>query len=56
MRGDGTEILAHACELGCKSIVSLRLGSRYTSGRTDMWLKIKNASVVSRQAEEEWGS
>jgi hypothetical protein len=38
-------------------IVSKRLGSRYTSGRTRDWLKFKNpaAPAVKREAEEEWG-
>jgi bifunctional non-homologous end joining protein LigD len=33
MQGDGAEIFAHACKLGCEGIVSKRLGSRYVSGR-----------------------
>jgi ATP-dependent DNA ligase len=39
-----------------EGIVSKRLGSRYTSGRTRDWLK-KNpdASAVKREAEEDWG-
>ena len=40
-----------------EGIVSKRLGSRYTSGRTRDWLKMKNpdASAVKREAEEDWG-
>jgi ATP-dependent DNA ligase len=43
--------------LGCEGIVSKRLGSRYVSGRTDYWVKVKNpaASAVKREAEEDWG-
>jgi hypothetical protein len=37
--------------------VSKRLGSRYRSGRSPHWLKIKNpaAPAVKREAEEDWG-
>ena len=40
-----------------EGIVSKRLGSRYTSGRTRDWLKMKNpdAPAVKREAEEDWG-
>jgi hypothetical protein len=43
--------------LGLEGIVSTRLGSRYTSGRSRDWLKFKNltAPAVRRQAEEDWG-
>ncbi len=54
---DGAIIFKHACELGCEGIVSKRLGSPYTSGRANHWLKIKNPSApaVKREAEEDWG-
>jgi bifunctional non-homologous end joining protein LigD len=57
LHGDGTEVFQHACQLGCEGIVSKRLGSRYSSGRTDSWIKVKNpaAPAVKREAEEEWG-
>jgi bifunctional non-homologous end joining protein LigD len=32
--GDGDVLFAHACKLGCESIVSKRLGSLYRSGRS----------------------
>jgi ATP-dependent DNA ligase len=53
----GDVVFKHACALGCEGIVSKRLGSRYTSGRTRDWLKFKNpeAPAVKREAEEEWG-
>ena len=56
LHGDGAEIFAHACKLGCEGIVSKR-GSRYVSGRTDNWIKVKNptAPAVRREAEEDWG-
>jgi ATP-dependent DNA ligase len=42
--------------MGLEGIVSKRLGSRYVSGRTTDWLKMKNpnAPAVKRKAEEEW--
>jgi ATP-dependent DNA ligase len=54
--GDGDIIFEHACKLGCEGIVSKRLGSRYRSGRSPHWLKIKNpaAPAVQREAEEDW--
>jgi bifunctional non-homologous end joining protein LigD len=57
LHGNGAEIFLHACQLGCEGIVSKRLGSRYTSGRTDSWIKVKNptAPAVKREAEEDWG-
>jgi ATP-dependent DNA ligase len=48
---------ARACQLGLEGVVSKRLGSRYTSGRSRDWLKFKNpaAPAVRREAEEDWG-
>jgi bifunctional non-homologous end joining protein LigD len=41
--GSGGEIVfAHACALGCEGIVSKRLGSRYRSGKSDAWVKVRN--------------
>jgi len=56
--GDGDILFKHACKLGCEGIVSKRLGSRYRSGRSPHWLKIKNpaAPAVKREAEEDWGN
>jgi bifunctional non-homologous end joining protein LigD len=50
-------VFKHACALGCEGIVSKRLGSRYRSGRSRDWLKLKNpnAPAVKREAEEDWG-
>jgi ATP-dependent DNA ligase len=49
-------VFKHACQLGLEGIVSKRLGSRYTSGRSRDWLKFENpnAPAVKREAEEEW--
>jgi ATP-dependent DNA ligase len=56
LHGDGMEMYQHACKLGCEGIVSKRLGSRYVSGRTGNWIKVKNpaAPAVKREAEEDW--
>jgi len=53
----GDVVFRHPCKLGFEGIVSKRLGSRYTSGRTHNWLKMKNpaAPAVKREAEEDWG-
>jgi bifunctional non-homologous end joining protein LigD len=53
----GDVVFLHACRLGLEGIVSKRLGSRYTSGRTRDWLKFKNpnAPAVKREAEEDRG-
>jgi bifunctional non-homologous end joining protein LigD len=55
--GDGEIVFTRACKLDCEGIVSKRLGSRYRSGRSPHWLKIKNpkAPAVTREAEEDWG-
>jgi bifunctional non-homologous end joining protein LigD len=52
----GDVVFRHACKLGFEGIVSKRLSSRYTSGRTRNWLKMKNpaAPAVKREAEEDW--
>ena len=44
-------------KMGLEGIVSKRLGSRYRSGRTTDWLKMKNpaAPAVTREAEGDWG-
>jgi len=54
--GEGEILFEHACKLGCEVIVSKRLGSRYRSGRSPHWLKVKNpaAPAVKREAEEDW--
>jgi len=54
---DGEMIFRHACRLGCEGIVSKRVGSRYVSGRSRDWMKVKNpdAPAVRREAEEDWG-
>ena len=53
---DGAIVFREACRLGCEGIVSKRLASRYRSGRSPHWLKIKSpkAPAVKREAEEDW--
>jgi ATP-dependent DNA ligase len=55
---DGDVVFRHACKLGLEGIVSKRLGSRYRSGRSPDWPKMKNpvAPAVRREAEEDWGT
>jgi bifunctional non-homologous end joining protein LigD len=54
---DGELVFRRACKLGLEGIVSKRLGSRYRSGRSPDWLKMKNpnAPAMKREAEEDWG-
>ena len=53
---DGQLIFDHASALGCEGIVSKRLGSKYTSGRSRDWVKSKNPTspAARREAEEDW--
>jgi bifunctional non-homologous end joining protein LigD len=53
---DGAMVYEHACALGYEGIVSKRRGSRYFSGRTDQWLRMKNpqAPAASREREVDW--
>ena len=43
--GDPETIFRHACDLGLEGIVAKRLGSKYKSGRTDNWIKVKNPNA-----------
>jgi bifunctional non-homologous end joining protein LigD len=54
---DGASIFEGACRLGLEGIVSKRKDSRYLSGRSPYWLKMKNpqSAAVRREAEEDWG-
>jgi bifunctional non-homologous end joining protein LigD len=56
MKGDGQTVFRHACKLGLEVIVSNRKDSKYRSGRSPDWLKMKNADApaVKREAEEDW--
>jgi ATP-dependent DNA ligase len=54
---DGATVFEHAQSLGLEGIVSKRKDSRYVSGRSPYWLKMKNpaSEAARREAEEEWG-
>ena len=39
---DGHAVFKHACKFRCEGIVAKRVDSRYQSGRTKTWLKVKN--------------
>jgi hypothetical protein len=51
-------VFPHARKLGFEGIVSKRLGSLYRSGRSNDWLKFKNAAApaVRRDKEEDWAA
>jgi bifunctional non-homologous end joining protein LigD len=55
---DATADLAfqHICQLGLEGIVSKKLGSRYESGRSSLWLKTlnPNAPALQRLEQEDW--
>ncbi|HEY4406972.1 MAG TPA: DNA ligase [Xanthobacteraceae bacterium] len=54
-KSDGTTVFEQVCSLGLEGIVSKRKDSRYISGRSPYWLKMKNptSEAVRREAEEE---
>jgi ATP-dependent DNA ligase len=43
---EGAAVLAKACELGLKGIVSKQAGSLYRSGPSRSWLKTKNPAFI----------
>lgn len=46
----------HVCQLGLEGIVSKKVGSRYESGRSALWLKTinPNAPALQRLEQESW--
>jgi len=52
---DGTTVFEQVCSLGLEGIVSKRKDSRYISGRSPYWLKMKNptSEAARRKAEDE---
>jgi bifunctional non-homologous end joining protein LigD len=50
---DGVTVFQHACRMGLEGIVAKRVDSRYRSGRSPDWVKIKNpnAPAASRVIE-----
>jgi bifunctional non-homologous end joining protein LigD len=49
--GDGIALFAAACRMGLEGIVAKRKGSRYASGRSKAWVKVKNPHFRRREAE-----
>ena len=47
---DGEAVFLHACRLGLEGIVSKRKDSRYRSGRSPDWLKMKNPACEAGRA------
>jgi bifunctional non-homologous end joining protein LigD len=48
---DAARVFEHACRLGFEGIVSKRKGSRYQSGRSYDWLKMKNPNAPAAHRE-----
>jgi hypothetical protein len=46
----GDVLFEPACGLGCKGIASKRLGSRYVSGRSRDWIKVKKPNAPPSDA------
>ena len=53
IEGPAQEIFEHACRLGYEGIVCKRMGSRYASGRSTDWLKLKNPDSAAVRRERE---
>lgn len=53
---NGQLVFEHARALGCEGIVSKRKDSRYVSGRSRDWIKVKNPAApgARRLEEEDW--
>jgi ATP-dependent DNA ligase len=49
---DGAAVFERACSLGLDGIVSKRKDSRYLSGRSPYWLKMKNPASKGVRREE----
>ena len=50
---DAELVFTQACALGCEGTVSKRLGSKYVSGRSRDWIKVKNpAAPAARRLDE----
>lgn len=53
LEGDGSLVFKHACALGLEGIVSKRLDSKYRSGRSKAWIKVKNPKAPAALRIEE---
>ena len=49
IEGNGPTVFAHARKMGLEGIVSKRKESRYRSGRSPDWLKMKNPACGARR-------
>ena len=47
---DGETVFRHACKMGLEGFVSKRKDTRYRSGRSSAWLKMKNPACAAREA------
>jgi ATP-dependent DNA ligase len=56
LSGDGQAIFDHVCKLGLEGIVSKRRDLPYRSGRSKIWIKVKNpaSAAVLRIADGTW--
>jgi bifunctional non-homologous end joining protein LigD len=45
---DGAVVFRQACVMGLEGIVAKRRDSRYRSGRTREWIKVKNPAAIER--------
>jgi bifunctional non-homologous end joining protein LigD len=45
LEGDGPLVFKHACALGLEGIVCKQLDSKYRSGRSKRWIKVKNPNA-----------
>jgi bifunctional non-homologous end joining protein LigD len=53
---DGPRVFAHACRLGADGIVSKKIDGTYRSGRSRVWIKVRNPAslAVQRERSEIW--
>jgi bifunctional non-homologous end joining protein LigD len=53
---DGATVFAYACRLGAEGIVSKRVDGTYRSGRSRVWIKVRNPAslAVQRERSEKW--
>jgi ATP-dependent DNA ligase len=53
---DGPRVFAHACRLGAEGIVSKKIDGTYRSGRSRVWIKVRNPAslAVQRERSEIW--
>ena len=56
LNGDGETIFNHVCKLGLEGIVSKRRDLPYRSGRSKIWIKVKNpmSAAMQRVGDGTW--